>query len=346
EGKVIEKTLRSVAGGDYAGELEIIVVDDGSRDNTAAKVEEFAREDPRVRLLQQPNRGKALALRNGVLHAKNPIIVFLDADTLFEKGTIRALIEPFIDPHIGAVSGNARVGNLRSFVAWCQALEYICGFNLDRRAYTEWNCITVVPGAVSALRRSAIDAAGGFSDQTLAEDTDLTLTLHRLRYRMDFAADAVAWTEAPETFRTLAKQRFRWAFGTMQCLWKHRDMVFNPRFGALGWFSLPSIWFFQIALVALAPLVDAVLLWSVFFGHSEGIRFYFIIFVALDFALANLACWMEGEPLRLAFLSLPMRLAYRPMLAYVIWRSIFRAFKGALVGWGKLERTASVPTRT
>ncbi len=345
EGKVIEKTLRSVAATDYVGEMEIIVVDDGSKDNTAEEVERVAATEPRVRLLRQPNRGKAMALRNGVLHAHNGIVVFLDADTFFERGTIQALVSPFANSLIGAVSGNARVGNLRSFMARCQALEYICGFNLDRRAYTEWNCITVVPGAVSAIRRSAIEAAGGFSDDTLAEDTDLTLTLHRLRYRMEFAPDAVAWTEAPETVWTLARQRARWAFGTMQCLWKHRDMVFNPRFGALGWFSLPSIWFLQIGLVALAPLVDAILLWSIFFGHAGVIWYYFVIFVVMEFGLAVLACWLEGEPLRRSWISLPMRLVYRPLLAWVIWRSIFRALKGALVGWGKLERTASVPTR-
>src|SRR5205085_3560462 len=136
---------------------------------------------------------------------------------------------------------------------------------------TEWNCITVVPGAVSALRQSAIEAAGGFSNDTLAEDTDLTLTMHRLAYRIEYAPEAVAWTEAPETFRTLAKQRFRWAFGAMQCLWKHRDLIFNPRFGALGWFSLPNIWFMQIGLVAVTPLVDALLLYSLIFGQATGI---------------------------------------------------------------------------
>jgi cellulose synthase/poly-beta-1,6-N-acetylglucosamine synthase-like glycosyltransferase len=224
-------------------------------------------------------------------------------------------------------------------------LEYICGFNLDRRAYTEWNCITVVPGAVSALRKTAIDVAGGFSHDTLAEDTDLTLTLHRLGYRIEYAPDAVAWTEAPETWSTLAKQRFRWAFGTMQCLWKHRDLVFNPRFGALGWFSLPGIWFFQILLVALTPVVDGVLLVSLFVGHGTALWYYFVVFLALDLFLAMLACYMEDEPWPRAFTIVPMRLAYRPLLAWVIWKAIFRALKGALVGWGKLERTGAVPSR-
>ncbi len=342
---MIAKTIQSLLDSDYPGEFEIVVVDDGSKDETAAVVERLSAANPLLRLIRQPNAGKSRALRNALTQARFDLVVFLDADTLFEKNTLREIVAPFASPLVGAVSGNARVGNLRTFVARCQSLEYICGFNLDRRAYTEWNCITVVPGAVSALRRSAIEAAGGFSDDTLAEDTDLTLTLHRLGYHIAYAPDAVAWTEAPETWRTLAKQRFRWAFGTLQCLWKHRDIVFNPRFGSLGFFSLPGIWFFQILLVALTPLVDAILLFSLITGHAAAIGWYFIIFLALDLGLAMLACYMEDEPLRRAFAIIPMRIIYRPLLAWVIWKALLRAVKGAIVGWGKLERTGAVPSR-
>ena len=345
EGKVIAQTLRSVVQTDYAGEFEIVVVDDGSKDNTAEEVERVAAGEPQVRLIRQENTGKAGALRRGLAEARHGIIVFLDADTQFERGTLHALVQPLANPLTGAVSGNARVGNLRTFIAQCQSLEYICGFNLDRRAYTASNCITVVPGAVSALRKSAIAAAGGFSHDTLAEDTDLTLTLHRLGYHIDYAPGAVAHTEAPETLRTLAKQRFRWAFGTMQCLWKHRDLMFNPRFGALAWFSLPNIWFMQIGLVAVTPLVDAILLYSLLLGHAAGIWLWFAAVLGLDLFLAMLACWMEREPLHRALLILPMRFVYRPLLAWVIWKSIFHALRGAFVTWGKLERTASVTTR-
>jgi cellulose synthase/poly-beta-1,6-N-acetylglucosamine synthase-like glycosyltransferase len=345
EEKVIAKTVRSVLETDYAGEFEVLVVDDGSKDDTAGEVARVAAEDARVRLLRQANAGKSSALTRGLAQARHGVLVFLDADTIFERGTLGAIVQPLAKPLVGAVSGHALVGNLRTFIARCQSLEYICGFNLDRRAYTEWNCITVVPGAVSALRKSAIDVAGGFSHDTLAEDTDLTLTLHRLGYRIEYAPDAVAWTEAPETFATLAKQRARWAFGTMQCLWKHRDLVFNPRFGALGWFSLPGIWFFQILLVAIAPLVDAVLLYSLIFGQAAAIWYYFAAFLVLDVFLALLACRIEGERASKALIIVPMRFVYRPLLSWVIWKSIIRAMKGALVGWGKLERTGAVPSR-
>ncbi len=341
EGKVVARTLRSVLASDYAGEIEVVVVDDGSQDDTASECQRVGAEDSRVRFLSQPNAGKSAALRRALAESRREIVVFLDADTLFEPATIRKLVEELAYERVGAVSGNARVGNRRNFVTRCQALEYICGFNLDRRAYTAWNCVTVVPGAISAFRRAAIEEAGGFSHDTLAEDTDMTLSLHRLGWRIGYAPEAIAWTEAPETWRALAKQRVRWAFGTMQCLWKHRDLTFDPRRPALGFFALPSAWFFHLILVAIVPLADAILLWSLVAGYAGALWPFFAAFLALDLLLAMLACALEGVPMRRAWLILPMRFAYRWLLAWVVWQSIFRALRGALVGWGKLERTGS-----
>ena len=382
EARVIAATLRSVLNTDYKGPLDVVVVDDGSTDSTAEEVKgchperseaernevegargatgqrtsqadprdpstplRSARDDGMVRLIEQPNQGKAIALRTGLAAAAHDVLVFLDADTHFEPETIGALVQPLADPKMGAVSGHAKVGNLRSFIAKCQALEYTCGFNLDRRAYSRWNCITVVPGAISAVRKSALLEAGGFSLDTLAEDTDLTLCLHRCGYRIGYVPGAVARTEAPETVRALARQRFRWAFGTLQCLWKHRDMVFDKEFKALGWFSLPSVWFFQIVLVALTPVVDLLLILSLLTGGFSAMWLYFITFLVTDLLLATLACWLENENLRKAWLILPMRLIYRPLLSWVIWSAISRAIKGAWVTWGKLERTGSVPVK-
>ena len=345
EGKVIAGTLKSLLDTDYSGEFEILVVDDGSLDETSAEVERVAEVDPHVRLLRQENRGKAHALQRALSAVRHEIVVFIDADTHFQRDTLRLLIQPFADETIGAVSGHAKVGNLRTFIARCQSLEYTCGFNLDRRAYTRWNCITVVPGAISAIRKSAIDEAGGLSLQTLAEDTDLTLALHKDRQRIVYVPQAIAWTEAPESVRTLARQRFRWAYGTLQCLWKHRDMTFNWNYRALGWFSLPSVWFFQIILVAVTPVVDLFLLVSLPFGAWRAVLPFVITFLSMDVILATLACILEKDPIRHAWRILPMRLIYRPMLSYCIWKAILRAIKGAWVSWGKLERTASVPVR-
>jgi len=343
EEKVIAKTLQSVLTTTYPGDISVWVVDDGSSDNTAGVVETFSSKDHRVHLIQQSNRGKALALRKGLESVTSDIVVMLDADTQFQPDTLLRLVQPFQNEKVAAVSGHAKVGNLRKFIARCQSLEYICGFNLDRQAYHYLNCITVVPGAISAIRKSAVLQAGGISTDTLAEDTDMTISLHREGFRIEYVSDALAFTEAPETIATLAKQRFRWAFGTIQCLWKHRDMVLNPHFKALGYFSLPSIWFFQVLLVAIAPVIDVLVIGSLLLGKSSpSLYAYFGIFLFMDFLLAALACLMEHEPLRQAWLTIPMRFVYRPMLSWVIWKALIKAAKGALVSWGKLERTASV----
>ena len=342
EGKVVANTLRSVLDSDYAGQVEVVLVDDGSKDDTASESQRIAAADPRVRVISQANSGKSVALRRALTEARHEVVVYLDADTQLERATIRKLVEELADERMGAVSGNARVGNRRNFVTRCQALEYLCGFNLDRRAYTAWNCVTVVPGAISAFRRAAIDEAGGFSHDTLAEDADMTLTLHRLGWRIGYAPEAIALTEAPETWRALARQRVRWAFGTMQCLWKHRDLTFNKQHPALGFFALPSAWFFHLILVAIVPLADAILLWSLLAGYASALWPFFAAFLAIDLLLAVLACALEGVPLHRAWIIVPMRFAYRWLLAWVVWKSIVRALRGALVGWGKLERTGSV----
>ena len=340
EEKVIAKTIQSVLGSAYEGGVEVLVVDDGSTDGTAAAAE--AVSDPRVRVVRQANSGKAMALQRAVEMARHGILVFVDADTQFESTALAHLVAPFADSGIGAVSGHARVGNLRTFLARCQDLEYVCGFNLDRRAYAAWNCITVAPGAISAIRRSAILEAGGFSTETLAEDTDLTLAIHRTGLRVEYQPKAVAHTEAPETFATLARQRFRWAYGTLQCVFKHSDMLFNPRFKALGFFSLPGILFFQVLLVAFSPFIDLLLLQSIFFGHSEDVLPYFLAFLLCDLLVAAVAVRLEGLPLRTALRIIPQRFLYRPLLSYVIWKSLLHAVRGAWVGWGKLQRTATV----
>jgi len=344
EEKVIGQTLRSVLRSSYPGEMEVVVVDDGSRDATAQIVSAMAADDSRIRLLRQVNKGKAVALQVGLAASRHEIIVSLDADTQFTPETIGELVRPFADAAVGAVSGRARVGNPKTLVARFQSLEYVCGFNLDRRAYHLLNCITVAPGAVSALRKGAVLAAGGISTETLAEDTDLTLALHRCGYRVCYAPEAVAWTEAPETFGSFAKQRFRWAFGTLQCLWKHRDMLFDGKYRALGWFSLPGAWFFNILLVALGPVIDALLLMSLILSPAGTILYgYFFVFLCADLLLAVVACLIEREPLVQTWLVLPMRFLYRPVLSYAVIKAIIKAGKGVLVGWGKLDRTASVP---
>jgi len=338
EAAVITSTLDSVLTTRYRGSIEVIVVDDGSADETAALVENTALRDKRVKLIRQSSKGKAAALNAALRAAENELIVMLDADTQFGPETISALVSRLRDKEVGAVSGHVKVGNSTSWITLFQSLEYTCGFNLDRRAYDEWNCVTVVPGAASAFRKSAIMQAGGLSEDTLAEDTDLTLMMHRLGYKVCYAPDAIAVTEAPVTVSGLVRQRSRWAFGTLQCLIKHNDLLFNPKYKGLAFFSLPSIWFFHFVLVALIPLVDSLLIFSLLTGAGSAILDYALGFILMDLVTALVACIMEGEQLHQAWLILPMRLLYRPVLAWSVWKAIIRALRGTWVAWGRQDR--------
>jgi cellulose synthase/poly-beta-1,6-N-acetylglucosamine synthase-like glycosyltransferase/peptidoglycan/xylan/chitin deacetylase (PgdA/CDA1 family) len=356
EEKVVVQTVESLLEQHYEN-LEIIVVDDGSPDRTYEVAETSFRGNPDVRVFRKTNGGKSSALNFGLRFARGEIIVALDADTIFLPGTITELVAPLADPRVGAVAGNAKVGNRINLVTRWQAIEYVTSQNIDRRAFALLNCITVVPGAVGAWRRHLIEEAGGFSDETLAEDQDLTMTLLRRGWRIAYADKAMAYTEAPDTIKTLARQRFRWSFGTLQCAWKHRDVLLRPRYGALGMIAMPNIWIFQLFFPFLSPVADLVFLWSLATVYLNGVQhgaefavqsleqvlFFYSIFLALDWLAAVIALFMEkGEERGLSWLVLLQRFVYRQVMYWVVVKSVFAALRGRVIGWGKLERKATV----
>src|SRR5205807_2365343 len=276
-------------------------------DRTAQVVAAAFRGNPGVRLVCQPNGGKASALNLGVAQATGGIVVAVDADTLLAPGAIEALVAPLADARVGAVAGNAKVGNRINLVTRWQAVEYVTSQNLDRRAFALLNCITVVPGAVGAWRRQLVLDAGGFSDQTMAEDQDLTLALLARGWRIAYADNAVAYTEAPDTLRALARQRFRWSFGTLQCAWKHRGALFRPKYGTFGFVGLPNIWIFQLLFPLISPVADLLFVWSLFSVYTNWVQHgqeyavqtlfqvivYYSAFLAVDWLAAVIALLME-----------------------------------------------------
>ncbi len=266
----------------------------------------------------------------------------MDADTLFHADAIEKLVRHFADERAGAVSGNAKVGNKHNWLTRFQSIEYIFGFNLDRLAWDLVNAITVVPGAVGAWRKTLVQKLGGFSHDTLAEDTDLTLAIRRNGYQIRYEEDAVAFTEAPEDIRSLAKQRFRWAFGTLQAVWKHREATLNPRDGTLGFVALPGIWLFQVVLAGIAPFADLAMIATLFVGNWPVVLGYCLAFFCVELVLGLLAYWLEGENPKDLLLLFPQRLFYRQLMHYVLLRSLLYAARGRLVSWGKLERKATV----
>ncbi|HTQ15240.1 MAG TPA: glycosyltransferase [Rhizomicrobium sp.] len=356
EEAVIASTVRGILASTYKN-LEIIVIDDGSKDGTLSVLEREFGGNARVHTFGIPNGGKANALNVGLGHASGEVVVALDADTQFEADTIARLVRWFANQDVGAVAGNAKVGNRINMITRWQALEYIVAQNLERRALAALGTLTVVPGAVGAWRKSVLVELGGFPADTMAEDQDLTIAIQRQGYAVGFDASAVAWTEAPSSVRGLAKQRFRWAYGTLQCLWKYRGMMFRPRFGALGLIALPQVWMFQILLTALAPVADLLLIWQLVWqglaylehgaefsgGDLYTVGIYYIVFVLVDLLAAIFGFLMERrEEWKLLLWLVLQRFGYRQIMYYVVVRSIWTAIRGAVVGWGKLERTATV----
>jgi cellulose synthase/poly-beta-1,6-N-acetylglucosamine synthase-like glycosyltransferase/spore germination protein YaaH/peptidoglycan/xylan/chitin deacetylase (PgdA/CDA1 family) len=361
EETVIVNTIRAVLANGYEP-LEIIVVDDGSSDDTSGQVR--ANFGDTVTLLTQANGGKASALNLGIAVATADIIIALDADTVFAHDTIEKLVRHFANPLVGAVAGNVKVGNRMNPLTHWQSIEYITSQNLDRRAYATINSVTVVPGAVGAWRREAILQAGGYTTDTMAEDMDLTWRIRRIGWRIETESGAMGYTEAPDSVRALFKQRFRWAFGTLQALWKHRRAL-----GRYGWFGrvmLPTLWLFQVAFQVLSPLVDLQILWSLgnvirawARGHLPGdwqplpdaltslyfIGFMYAFFFVVELAGALVAYKLDREDMRPLVWLFWQRFLYRQLMYAVVLKSIKTAVSGMRTGWGKLERKGTVEMR-
>jgi len=340
----IERAVRSLAASDYP-EFEVVVVDDGSTDDTAAIVEQLGLEQ--VRLLRKPNGGKASALNTGIGASSAPVVVMVDGDTVFEPEALRRLVQPLGDPTVGAVSGNTKVGNRRGMLGRWQHIEYVTGFNLDRRMYEVLQCTPTVPGAIGAFRRDALAEVGGVPGDTLAEDTDLTLAIGRTGRRVVYAEDARAWTEAPSSLGDLWRQRYRWSYGTMQAVWKHKRALLtrDPRERRIGRLALPYMILFQILLPILAPLVDLFALYGLLFSNAVPVLAFWLGFNALQLLLATFAFRMDQESLRPLW-ALPLQqFVYRQLMYVVIIESTVSALVGARAHWRHLTRTGDVEVK-
>ncbi|MEU8978936.1 glycosyltransferase [Streptomyces sp. NPDC048309] len=341
EKECIANTLKSLAKSTHP--IEIIVVDDGSEDNTSEIAESLGM--PNVRVIRQENAGKPAALNNGVRNASYDIVVMMDGDTVFEPDAVHQLVQPFADPEIGAVAGNAKVGNRNTMIGAWQHIEYVMGFNLDRRMYDLLRCMPTIPGAIGAFRRDAVLEVGGMSEDTLAEDTDITIAMHRAGWRVVYQEHARAWTEAPGSLKQLWSQRYRWSYGTMQALWKHRKSLTDKgpsgRFGRVG---MPLVVLFQIVTPVFAPLIDVFTVYSMIFVDFQAALLAWLGVLAIQLVCAAYAFRLDREKYRyLAMLPL-QQLAYRQMMYLVLIHSCVTALTGGRLRWQKLKRTGEVGT--
>ncbi|MFF1294171.1 MULTISPECIES: bifunctional polysaccharide deacetylase/glycosyltransferase family 2 protein [unclassified Streptomyces] len=345
EKECIANTLKSLARSTHP--IEIVVVDDGSTDGTSEISLNAAHElgMTNVRVIRQENAGKPAALNNGVRNASYDIVIMMDGDTVFEPDAVHQLVQPFADPEVGAVAGNAKVGNRDTIIGAWQHIEYVMGFNLDRRMYDLLRCMPTIPGAIGAFRREAVLEVGGMSEDTLAEDTDITIAMHRAGWRVVYQEHAKAWTEAPGSLKQLWSQRYRWSYGTMQALWKHRKSLTDKgpsgRFGRVG---MPLVVIFQIVTPVFAPLIDVFTAYSMIFIDFRAALLAWLAVLAVQLVCAAYAFRLDREKYRYLLMMPLQQLAYRQMMYLVLIHSCITALTGGRLRWQKLKRTGEVGT--
>ncbi|WP_135447259.1 glycosyltransferase [Tabrizicola caldifontis] len=352
EEKVIAACVASVMRSDYP-DFQVFIVDDGSTDHTFDVVRQLVADHPRLHLLREENAGKWHAANLALAHIDTPIFIAADADSIFLPDTIRWLVQPFKDARVGAVAGLVEVGNRVNLLTDFQHQEYMVTQNVLRRAHEFFDGILVVPGAVGAWRTQAVRAGGGFSGETITEDADLTVAVHRAGYRVRFEERARSITEVPVTVRAFLRQRLRWQLGMLQVSWKHRGVI--PSGLPVGFSVVDSIWFGPVSL--LLALLDDILLVTVVGtavysivlrealpGGSLPILLFtsYFIMTGIEVLRTLTAFWFERRwEWKTLFLIPLLRFGYRQLLYITAIRGLFRAVTGHPTGWYKIDRTGT-----
>jgi cellulose synthase/poly-beta-1,6-N-acetylglucosamine synthase-like glycosyltransferase/peptidoglycan/xylan/chitin deacetylase (PgdA/CDA1 family) len=336
----IRATLESLIRTNYRTH-EIIVIDDGSKDGTAAEVQAMIDSHPEdnIRLISIENGGKANALNVGMKVSKYDLIVVLDADAVLDPEAVSYFVPHFANPNVAAVAGRVRTTNSSNLIDTFQKVEYAIGQNIDKTAFSTINAIGVVPGPAGAWRKEHLLELGGFHPDTLAEDQEMTISLLRADRRVLYEARAVSYTETPHTIRDFLKQRFRWVYGTMQCFWKHKAVVVERPLSNTTLVVMPNILIYNIFLPLTYPLADSALIIGLIFGEWNSLILPFLIFTTVDLLYAM---WgLRGEPGKWKLmLAVPLqRIVYRQLLYYTVYKGLVRALEGSGSTWNKFTKT-------
>lgn len=340
EDTLIGAAIESLLALDYPT-YEVIVVDDGSRDNTlavAAKFEGHAAVP--VRVFSTPNAGKATALNLGISNAQYPFLFCMDSDSTVEPQTLRRAVAHMADTDVGAVAGNVKVLNRNSMLTRLQALEYIEGLNMPRRAQGFIAAVNIVPGPVGLFRREALTDVGGYETDTFAEDADLTLKLVAAGWKVVYEDQAIAWTQAPDHWLDLIQQRYRWTRGILQTLRKRRRLFLKPFPDFPLWLSALEMAFEAVIwpmMNVFAHLFFAIV--ALLFGMGELVLYWWVLLTLLDLGAALVTVSMEEEELWLV----PLAVIYR--FFFILFLDVTKSFAAIEelfrfgMGWEKLGRT-------
>jgi biofilm PGA synthesis N-glycosyltransferase PgaC len=340
EAVVIQAAIRSLLQQDYP-RFEVLVVDDGSTDATYAKAAELEGHyrGATVRVVTKINGGKAAALNTGIVLARHPFVLCMDGDSTLSPQALRSMVRHFRDARVAAVAGNVKVVNRVNLWTRLQALEYIEGLNMARRAQGFMRAVNIIPGPIGMFRRDVLVRLGGYDTDTYAEDADLTLKILTAGWRVEYEDKAVAFTEAPQSLDQLIKQRYRWTRGILQALGKRRGALVHPETEVTVWLSL-AMMIFEAVVWPFMHVVGSLffVLVALAFGAGGYLVSWWLLLTLLDVAAALHTVAMEEEELMLV----PLAVAYRFFFVLLIdvsklFATVEEAFDFHMT-WGKLER--------
>ncbi|MDH3610443.1 MAG: glycosyltransferase [Nitrosopumilus sp.] len=332
---VIKKTLESMVETQYPRK-EIIFVDDGSTDGTLEIANQFKNQ---INVLHKENGGKASALNYGLVYAKGEIIVVVDADTIIGRNSIKEIVKGFdVNEHVAAVAGNIKVRNRVNWITKCQALEYLTGIQVIRRAFDTFGSITVVPGALGAFKKECVSGTGSYGKETIVEDFDQTIKLLKAGLITQGSVKAVAYTEAPSTLNDFTKQRKRWYRGNIQVLKRHSDALTNPRFGYLQKLALPYLFLGMI----ITPIIGFTALANVILGILAGDGWWVLeaagIFTVVHFLMCALAIRIDNEDPKLLLYSGFLLFGFKQIVDFLLLKAIFEQLTGKKATWTSARR--------
>jgi poly-beta-1,6-N-acetyl-D-glucosamine synthase len=344
EEAVIASALRSLLALRYPS-TEIIVVDDGSTDRTVARARalEGRYGGTTLRVVSKRNGGKASALNTGIGLARTAYVLCMDGDSRLDAGTLRAAMRHFADPRVGAVAGNVKVVNRNNVWTRLQALEYLEGLNMARRAQGFLRVVNIIPGPIGLFRRDVLQRVGGYETDTFAEDADLSLKILTAGWHVAYEERAIAYTEAPERFVELVKQRYRWTRGILQALRKRREWLASPRRGGIIWVSLVMM-LFEAVLWPVMNIVGNLLfsLVALSVGAASGVIYWWVLLTMLDVAAALYAVGIEGEELRLMPYAVLYRFFFIAMIDVAKVFATVEEVARVQMTWGKLDRAGRI----